>query len=241
MGFGQGGGDGQAWPGTGGVQGVPVNRASGRRRRPGRVCGRCRCSCGYRGGPGWCRRWSACRRPSAAGLVRAQSGLADVVRGPYAGVGGEPEDVGFAVAAEFEHVPAGMLFRAVPGAGDAGRVGQRDGDGAAELLLEGLADGGGDRVQAVAAGLVAGVDQRAEGFLRLAGPDRARVGFCAVLQVTEYVGDAGLVAGDVLPCRVEVVAVPVGDRDAGEARRGSRSPSWCPGTGCRGGTASTSR
>ena len=57
----------------------------------------------------------------------------------------------------------------------------------------------------------------AEGFLRLAGPDRARVGFRAVLQVTQYVGDAGLVAGDVLPCRVEVVAVPVGDRDAGEA------------------------
>src|ERR1019366_4223711 len=79
------------------------------------------------------------------------------------------------------------------------------------------AGGAGDRVQAVAAGLVAGVDQLAEGFLRLAGPDRVRVGFRAVLQVTQQVLDAGLVAGDVLPCRVEVVAVPVGDRDPGEA------------------------
>ena len=241
MGFGRGGARGQAWPGTGGVQGLPVNRACRTAKTSLAV---------FAGGVDVAADTEAVLGGVVAGqpagdlllgLIRAQSGLADVVRGPHAGVGGEPEDVGFAVAAEFEHVPAGMLFRAVPGAGDAGHVGQGDGDRAAELLLEGLADGGGDRVQAVAAGLVAGVDQRAEGFLRLAGPDRAGVGFRAVLQVTEYVGDAGLVAGDVLPCRVEVVAVPVGDRDAGEVRRGSRSPSWCPGTGCRGGTASTSR
>ena len=150
------------------------------------------------------------------GFRGTQSGLADVVRGPHAGVGGESQDVGFTVAAEFEHVPAGMLFRAVPGAGDAGNAGECDGDGAAELQLEGFADGGGDRVQALVAGLVAGVDQLAERVLRLGGPDRSGVGFRAVLQVTQQVLDAGLVAGDVLPRRVEVVAVPVGDRDPGE-------------------------
>ena len=101
---------------------------------------------------------------------------------------------------------------------DAGHVGQGDGDRAAELLLEGLADGCGDRVQAVAAGLVAGVDQLAEGVLRLAGPDRAGVGFRAVLQVTQDVLDAGLMAGDVLPRGVEVVAEPVGDGDPREVR-----------------------
>ena len=68
------------------------------------------------------------------------------------------------------------------------------------------------------AGLVAGVDQLAERFSRLGGPDLAGVGFRAVLQVTQYVGDTCLMAGDVLPRRVEVVAVPVGDRDPGEIR-----------------------
>ena len=77
-----------------------------------------------------------------------------------------------------------MLFL---GPGIAGHVGQGDGDRAAELLLQRLAGGGGDRGQAVAAGLVAGVDQRAEGFLRLGGPVLAGVAFRAVLQVTKYV------------------------------------------------------
>ena len=163
------------------------------------------------------------------------------LRGPHVGVGGESQDVGFAVAAELQHVPAGMLPGGVLRAGDAGHVGQGDGDRAAELLLEGLADGCGDRVRAVAAGLVAGVDQLAEGVLRLAGPDRAGVGFRAVLQVTQDVLDAGLMAGDVLP-RGVAVADLVGDGLIPPSlRQVFRSPSWFPGTGCRGGTGSTAR
>ena len=79
-----------------------------------------------------------------------------------------------------------MLFL---GPGIAGHVGQRDGDRAAEQQLQRFADGGGDRGQAVAAGLVAGVDQSAEGFLGLGGPELAGVAFRAVLQVTKYVAE----------------------------------------------------
>ena len=86
-----------------------------------------------------------------------------------------------------------MLFRGVLRPGDAGHGGEADGDGAAELPLKWLAEAGGDLVQAGVAGLVAGVDQAAQGLLRLAGPDRARVGFRAVLQVTQQVLGAGLV------------------------------------------------
>jgi len=80
-----------------------------------------------------------------------------------------------------------MLLRAVLRAGDAGDVGQGDGDGAAEQQLEGLAGGGGDRGQSGVAGLVAGVDQLAERVSRLGRPVRAGVGFRAVLQVTQDV------------------------------------------------------
>ena len=172
-------------PGVAGEQGVQdVEDVAGR------ACGRCRCSCGCQGGPGWCRRWSAARRSSAGSYSGRSPDSLMLFVGHTSGVGGESQDVGFAVAAELEHVPAGVLFRAVPGAGDAGHVGQGDGDRAAEQLLQGFADGGGDRGQAVAAGLVAGVDQRAEGFLRLGGPDLAGVGFRAVLQVTKYVAES---------------------------------------------------
>ena len=173
------------------------------------------------------------------GLVRPQSGLADVVRGPHAGVGGESQDVGFAVAAELQHVQAGMLPGGVLRARDAGHVGQGDGDRAAELLLEGLADGCGDRVRAVAAGLVAGIDSLRRASC--AWPGRcAGLGFRAVLQVTQDVLDAGLMAGDVLPRGVEVVAVPVGDGDPREVRE---DPEVLHGfrDRVRGGTGSTAR
>jgi hypothetical protein len=74
----------------------------------------------------------------------ADAALADVVRGPDAGVGGEAEHVGLAVAAELEHLAAGLLPHGVPRAGDAGDGGQADGDGAAELQFQRLAAGGGD-------------------------------------------------------------------------------------------------
>ena len=68
-------------------------RTSGRRIR---VCGRCRCSRTSRRSWG-CRRWSAAG-DFLLGFLGTQFGLADVVRGPHAGVGGESQDVGFMVA-----------------------------------------------------------------------------------------------------------------------------------------------
>jgi len=49
------------------------------------------------------------------------------------------------------------------------------------------------------------------------GQDGARVALGCVLVVPDQVGQAGLVAGDVLPAVVEVVLVPVGDRHAAKA------------------------
>ena len=44
------------------------------------------------------------------GFQGADAALADIVRRPDAGVGREPEDVGLPVAAEFEHLAAGLLL-----------------------------------------------------------------------------------------------------------------------------------
>jgi hypothetical protein len=48
------------------------------------------------------------------GLDRAQSAFADVVRGPDPGVGGEPQDVAFAVTAELKQDQAGWLGGGAP-------------------------------------------------------------------------------------------------------------------------------
>jgi len=56
------------------------------------------------------------------------------------------------------------------------------------------------------------------------GPDGAGVGLGAVLVVAQDVSQARLVPGDVLPGLVEVVLVPVGDHDPGEAREDACVP-----------------
>ena len=104
-------------------------------------------------------------------------------------------------------------------------------------MLQRLADAGGDRVQALLAGRLPGVDQARAAP---AAPARARPRPGSSRRsphVPQDVGQACLVPGDVLPRRVEVVPVPVGDHDPGEIRAGSRSPSWSPGSGHRGRTA----
>ena len=156
------------------------------------------------------------------GFEGADAALADVVRGPDAGAGGEAEHVVAAVAAEFEHLAAGLLPHAVPRSGDAGDGGEAYADGAAELELQGLALFGGDGGQPVLAGGVPGMDeaaQRPDGLLR---PRRVRVGLRAVLEIANEVSCACLVPGEALPGLAVVALVPVGDHDPGEGRQDAR-------------------
>jgi hypothetical protein len=67
-----------------------------------------------------------------------------------------------------------------PGTRDAGQAGE---DGVPELVLQWLADIGGDGVQALLAGGVPVMDEAAERPLRLHRPDGARVALGAVLIV----------------------------------------------------------
>src|SRR2546423_4502046 len=67
------------------------------------------------------------------GFQRADASLADVVRGPDAGVFGEAEHVVTAAVAEFEQFPAGFLLRAVLRPRDAGHAGRPGEDGVPEL------------------------------------------------------------------------------------------------------------
>jgi hypothetical protein len=117
------------------------------------------------------------RRPQVAlGLVRRRGD---------AGVGEEPQHVGFPVAEAFQQGAAGLL----PGvrAGDPGDLRQPDDDRAAEKLQVSGGIVGGDAGQALVPGDVGGVDQRPQRLGRLAGPDGARVGLGGVFQVPEQV------------------------------------------------------
>ena len=58
------------------------------------------------------------------GFQGPDAALADIIRGPDAGVLGEQQHVAAAVAAEFQQLAAGLLLRAVLRAGDAGHAGQ---------------------------------------------------------------------------------------------------------------------
>src|SRR5208283_3552377 len=145
--------------------------------------------------------------------------LADIVRGPDAGVFGEQQHVAAAVATEFEQLAAWLLLRAVLRAGDAGHAGQARQDGVPELVLQRFPDAGGDGVQALLACGVPGMDEAAQRPLRLHWPDRAGVALGAVLVVAQDVSGARLVPGDVLPPGVEIILVAVGDHDPGEARQ----------------------
>jgi hypothetical protein len=78
------------------------------------------------------------------GLERPDAAIADVVRGPDAGVLGEHQHVAAAVAAEFQQLAAGLLLRAVLRPGDAGHAGQAREDGVPELVFQRLPDVGGD-------------------------------------------------------------------------------------------------
>ena len=86
------------------------------------------------------------------GFQGAHAALADVIRGPHAGVLGEQQNVAAAVAAEFQQLAAGFLLRAVLRAGDAGNAGQPGQDGVPELVLQRFPHAGGDGVQALLAG-----------------------------------------------------------------------------------------
>ena len=99
----------------------------------------------------------------------------------------EPQHVVFPVAAEFEQVTAGVLGGGMLRAGDARDLGQAHGDGAAELGDQRVSGGGGDRGEALLAGLVPGFDQAAQCPLRLGRPDRVRVGLGRVLVVADQV------------------------------------------------------
>src|SRR5579862_1859948 len=64
----------------------------------------------------------------------------EVVSRPDRGVASEAEHVGLPVTAELEHLAAGLLLHGVPRPGDAGHAGEAEGDSAAELQFQGLAD-----------------------------------------------------------------------------------------------------
>ena len=93
-----------------------------------------------------------------------------------------------------------------PAAGDAADPGQADVDAVAEQRQVLCGHRGGDGGQALAAREVAGVDQAAQGFCDLAGPDRGRVRLGGVLKITKEMLAAKLVADAV---EGVVVLVPV--------------------------------
>ena len=134
------------------------------------------------------------------------------------------QDVGFAVAAD-RHVPPGCCSCCSWGRGR-GHVGQGDGDRAAEQQLQRFAGGGGIAARPSPLAWLRRGSERG-GFLGLAGqclPGSFPRSLCR----SRVCGSAGLVAGDVLPCR-EVVAVRSVTRSGEMAR--IRSPSWSPATG----------
>jgi hypothetical protein len=72
-------------------------------------------------------------------------------------------------------------------------------DGVPELVVQRLQRVGGDGGKSLLSGGVPGMDHAAQCPLRLRGPDRARVGLGAVLEVPQQVRQARLLPGDVLP------------------------------------------
>src|SRR5215813_10047839 len=140
---------------------------------------------------------------------RPDAALADVVRGPYPGVAGEPEHVVLPVTAEFEQVTSGTLGSGVLRFGAARNPGPAGQHRVPELLDRRARGTGRDLAQASVTSIVPGLDQAAQRPLRLDGPDRAMVGLGGVLEVTDEMSQARLVPGQVLPAGVEVVRVPV--------------------------------
>src|SRR5512135_754443 len=143
------------------------------------------------------------------GFRGAQVAFCQVAGGRDGGVGEEPQHVGFAVLEAFPQVQGGRLLD-VAAAGDAADLGQAGVDAVAEeFQVPGgqlVRDGG----QPLVAGDVGGVDEGPQLPGDLAGPDRVRVGLRGVLDVSQQVGGAQLVAdvGEVI-----VVDVPVVDDD----------------------------
>jgi len=119
------------------------------------------------------------------GFQGPDAALADVVRGPDAGVGGEAQHVVAAVAAEFEQLAAEFLLRAVLRPGDTGNAGQSGEDGVPELAGQWLQGIGGDCGKSLPEGGVPGMDHAAQRPLGLHGPDGARVALGAVLEVAQ--------------------------------------------------------
>ncbi len=119
------------------------------------------------------------------GFGGSQVALTEIVGGPDPGVGGEPQDVGFVVAAEFQQVSPGWLFGGVFWAGDARDLGQANPDGVTEFTDQGFRHRCGDLGQTGVAGLVGGVDQTTQRALGLGGPVRAGMGLRGVGEVPE--------------------------------------------------------
>src|SRR5512132_1183297 len=119
------------------------------------------------------------------GFEGADAALADVVRGPDAGVPGEADHVAAAVTAEFEQFAAGLLLNAVLRPRDAGNAREPGEDGVPELVLQRPERIGGDGRKSLLKGGVPGMDHAAQRPLGLRWPDGARVALGAVLEVAQ--------------------------------------------------------
>jgi hypothetical protein len=132
---------------------------------------------------------SLVRRPEIflLGLERADAAPAEIVSRPDRGVAGEAEHVGLPVTAELEHLAAGLLLHGVPRPGDAGHAGEAEGDSAAELQFQGLADLAGNSGESLLAGGMPGADEAAQRTLGLLRPAGDRVGLGAVSEIPDQV------------------------------------------------------
>src|SRR5207342_2516056 len=101
------------------------------------------------------------------GFGRAQAAFADVVGGPDPGVGDEQQDVGLAVAAEFQQDPSGGLFGVAAWAGVGRDLGEPGPHGVAERADQRVGDQRCDLRLAAVAGLVERVDEPTQRTLGL--------------------------------------------------------------------------
>lgn len=118
--------------------------------------------------------------------------LADVVRGPDPGVGGEAQNVVLAVAAELQQLASGTLRGGVARPRHPRHLRQADPDGAAELQGKLGANLLGGRGQTGVAGSMPGGDQAAQRTRCLSGPLRIGVSLGSVGEIAQQVSIAGL-------------------------------------------------
>ena len=126
--------------------------------------------------------------PVFLGFGGAQVAFGLVAGGRDAGVGGEAQHVGLAVAQVFQQPLPVLAVVPAAGAGAGGQVGEAGGDGVAvgggQRCGGGVRDGG----QALCAGGVRGVDQAGQRGGDLGGPGGIGVGLGGVFEVAQQVG-----------------------------------------------------